>query len=737
MTQTSLATALESPGVDPDERPKPLPQRDMSLGFDPPRTHRDGLMNKGGLASVAAKVLRGKANEYEYSKLEQSDTIRIRILRIDSATENEPIICSLIPSSLDDDYEALSYVWGSDEPTEEIKIRDAKPTGNNRRNVIPVLRERSFYVRPNLYAALKNFRSRKVPVDMWIDALCMDQENDEEKEIQVAMMEEIYSKANRVLIWLGIPEPGPSSATALAFDCISQMCDLSLFDALTTDAENWPLLEALGKLMKNAWFSRRWVVQELALAKQVTVHCGSYKINWVDFADAIAFYVKSYDRIKKFIAAPNRPKPIPEVQRLGPSVLVDATSNLFRRSDENEITEHRQTLEALVSSLTAYEASDPRDTIYAVLSLAKDTYRAQPGQPASDIQRCQLDRTMGHGLRPEYEKDVFEVCKDFIQSCVHRPYSPSLDIICRHWAPLPRKFTKLEAADVLKKINLDDKNWLYERKLASWMPCIKEAAFGTPKAAISGRVNGDSLVGIPPDRPFYNATPGCVLDVSFGMTDEDPSIRDRRNRAKAGISPISVRSVSDGTMSVRGVQLDTIDTLSQHCDEGTIYYECLEIGKWDEERPTEVPDPLWRTMVADRGPGGAPAPSWYKRACRHAIAQRTPNNNDVKIKDLISDGSESLGVEFLKRVRDVTWNRKFFSTMIEDRLGLAPRKAREGDIVCIFYGCSVPVLLRKIRKREEYEFVGECYLHGMMDGEAVSIDRKEWLRENERIFVLR
>jgi hypothetical protein len=114
-------------------------------------------------------------------------------------------------------------------------------------------------------------------------------------------------------------------------------------------------------------------------------------------------------------------------------VLIDATSNLFRRSNEEEIIEHRQILEALVSSLTAYEASDPRDTIYAVLSLAKDIYRGHPGQSPAELLRCLKDRAMGHGLRPEYGKDVFEVCKDFIQSCTHRLESHSLDIIYRHW----------------------------------------------------------------------------------------------------------------------------------------------------------------------------------------------------------------------------------------------------------------------------------------------------------------
>jgi hypothetical protein len=704
-------------------------------------TSKDGVR----IAELTARILRGRVNEYEYTRLELTDAIKIRRLRIEPGLDDAPIICSLIPSGLHEPYEALSYVWGTGEPTEEITIQERRRTATIHSKLsVPKLQKSSFYVRPNLYAALRNFRSKEKHVDLWIDALCINQEDDEEKEVQIAMMEAIYSKATRVLIWLGEPK----YFTSEAFKCIKIMCDLSLFDGLLKDVESSPLLHALGQLMKDVWFSRRWVVQELAMAREASLHCGRHKIHWVDFADAIAFYVMSYDRIKSLPQAlsPDRPKPLPEVKKLGPSVLVDATSNLFRKSNDEEIIEHRQTLEALISSLTAYEASDPRDTIYAVLSLAKDTYRGHAGQSSAELLQRQKDRAYGHGLSPEYEKDVFEVCKDFIQSCAHRPEAPSLDIICRHWAPVCKKFTSLEEADALKKIKLEDKNWLYERELASWIPSIKGAPFGSPQDALYGRVNGDSLVGIYPNRPNYNATPNCRLKVEFPTTLEDPEMRDRRNRAKKEQSPVENRTVSDGTMIVRGVRLDTIEDLTPRCIEGTIVRECLEIGGWKTNRPEEIPDPLWRTMVADRGPDGAPAPSWYKRACRHAIAKHNPNN-DVRTGSLISDGNDSLGVEFLKRVRDVIWNRKFFCTADEERLGLAPDTAKVGDIVCVFYGCSVPVLIRKIKNRDkdrnkdkskqEYQFIGECYLHGMMDGEAVSGDRRANLEDKEEDFILR
>jgi hypothetical protein len=53
-------------------------------------------------------------------------------------------------------------------------------------------------------------------------------------------------------------------------------------------------------------------------------------------------------------------------------------------------------------------------------------------------------------------------------------------------------------------------------------------------------------------------------------------------------------------------------------------------------------------------------------------------------------------------IQDVIWNRKFFNTAKEEHLGLAPDTAKVGDIVCVFYGCSVPVLIRKIKGKQGY-----------------------------------
>ena len=91
----------------------------------------------------------------------------------------------------------------------------------------------------------------------------------------------------------------------------------------------------------------------------------------------------------------------------------------------------------------------------------------------------------------------------------------------------------------------------------------------------------------------------------------------------------------------------------------------------------------------------------------------------------------------MQRVSDVIWNRKFLCTKKENRLGLAPSNAEKGDVVCIFYGCSVPGFIRELENTNNFELIGECYLHGMTDGDAVSGSKKVELEGKAEDFIIR
>jgi hypothetical protein len=116
----------------------------------------------------------------------------IRVLTIQSARQPDAQIRGkLSVLHLGDEartnFSALSYVWGND-GDESFSILCAGI-------IVPVL--------PNLYSALFHLRNRLGTFTIWVDAICINQEDDGEKEHQIPLMGEIYAKSEYVYVWLG------------------------------------------------------------------------------------------------------------------------------------------------------------------------------------------------------------------------------------------------------------------------------------------------------------------------------------------------------------------------------------------------------------------------------------------------------------------------------------------------------------------------------------------------------
>lgn len=96
-------------------------------------------------------------------------------------------------------YEALSYTWGDITLTHRILLSGEDDSGT-------IVAARSFQVGANAFDALRELRLRDKPLILWVDAICIDQSNVEEKNAQVAMMSTIYRNSHRVLLWLGLAD---------------------------------------------------------------------------------------------------------------------------------------------------------------------------------------------------------------------------------------------------------------------------------------------------------------------------------------------------------------------------------------------------------------------------------------------------------------------------------------------------------------------------------------------------
>lgn len=756
---------------------------------------------------IARKSILQKKNTYTYEPIDYHEDIRVlRIFHDDK--RDAPLSCMLFQSGLSPPpnrppksktkihpYRALSYWWGEVDAKAEKELRiyqDARPYDHPQK-MTEFNRFEKFYVRENLYAALVNFREPKVDVDLWVDALCINQANEtealREKTAQVARMNEIYSQAQSVCIWLG----EGNEDTGRTFQFLRQILNLEEFDNLIReqDPEKWYLLI---KLMKNRWFSRRWVIQELALAKDAFVHWGEEQMMWTDFADAIALAMTKHLEIKDILKHgrktlakldPTMQFDIPEPRALGAAILVNASSNLFRRSDNGQIQQRLIDLEVLVSSLfLPFEASEPRDTIYAVLSLAKDTViyndlAHQPSwvrQPTPNfmtyiknslswiyelvVSQKHIQHLMGSEtpidprIIPNYDKRLIDVWADFMEYCIEK--SQSLDIICRHWAPRPRKKPPLEVLELEKQGRVE------EEKIPTWVPAIDKHEYGGALGILDGRKNGDSLVGIleRQHQQRYNASGGLLPSFVFGRFEEglqfqkQPEVEDieaARNTTTIPTVPLGKSSQSgttklflspsprfDGTLHVKGFQIDTIgEEVSGRVLDGVLPVEGLQFGGWAKDPvtdlfPERVPERLWRTLVADRGLDGMAAPTWYRRACLECLHQAN-SNGDLNM-NLLKDADDTPDAMkmFLERMRAVTWCRRLFLTKgrgsTEPKhgplLGLGPQESKTGDMVCILFGCSVPVVLRKVANSGRCTFVGECYIHGRMDGESLPPNKK-------------
>ena len=223
------------------------------------------------------------------------------------------------------------------------------------------------------------------------------------------------------------------------------------------------------------------------------------------------------------------------------------------------------------------------------------------------------------------------------------------------------------------------------------------------------------------DSPWKLTLERCLLDLK-PVSDYRPSkfIVTAEETLKPGR-----KFRSDGSLYVEGFTINVIKRISHRLFEGMIPAEWLQLAGWikpESGATKEIPEHLWRTLVADRDPNGQAAPHRYYTALDNALT-KCNSNGDLITTELIRHGRPEDMVAFLQRAQDVIWNRRFFLLEYarKSRFGLGPTKTQEGDIVCILLGCSVPVVLRKVGTLDPpaFQLIGEAFIYGMMDGEAL------------------
>jgi hypothetical protein len=174
------------------------------------------------------------------------------LLELHPGSFDDPLSGSLKTVSLDaarDQYEALSYVWGAPHADKQTISLE---TG-------------TLVVWPNLEVVLRSIRSNTHNRTIWVDALCIDQANYNERTEQIQLMAEIYSYAHTVLAWLGTS----TAHSALGMEVLSFLTGDEPFDTNAPWSRFTPdqIVQALNDILERVYFRRMWVVQETALGQ--------------------------------------------------------------------------------------------------------------------------------------------------------------------------------------------------------------------------------------------------------------------------------------------------------------------------------------------------------------------------------------------------------------------------------------------------------------------------------------
>lgn len=219
--------------------------------------------------------------EYQYKRFNADNTSCTRLITLLPSKENGELALELHEvniDDIDDTYVAVSYNWGTEPPTRRIWIGDAV-----------------LLVRENIWRFLNHYRNNLFPSAaplLWVDSICIDQENEKEKSSQVQNMGQIFRKASFMLIWLRqlsessllndlfltYKSQGSVQRTTPQFrqagtsvrPNLQLLCwHLFICDQLKSRSEQF--LDATLELAVHEYWERLWVVQEIVLARSVAI----------------------------------------------------------------------------------------------------------------------------------------------------------------------------------------------------------------------------------------------------------------------------------------------------------------------------------------------------------------------------------------------------------------------------------------------------------------------------------
>jgi hypothetical protein len=284
----------------------------------------------------------------------------IRLLEILPGHWNSPVVAYFTEIDLAANpvhpYECLSYTW---DPLgmEEVMFIDNS----------------EFRVRPNLHNFIKRLRSERAPRALWADAICINQNDDVEKGFQVQRMGDIYRRAFCVLAWVG--EHGNGSEQLFRGWPIQEHSSVRrLFSKRLSSKEQAYRKSIWTAFLSRKYWTRSWIIQEIALAQYIYVYCGNDSMSWEDLIESRTL-VPASNRHASLIGRGYQVSPL-----AFPGYDIDGIEFGHDYSDQLHIVrtirlqgQRKTTLESLIHEFGVMtDCGDPKDKIFAFLAMEND-----------------------------------------------------------------------------------------------------------------------------------------------------------------------------------------------------------------------------------------------------------------------------------------------------------------------------------------------------------------------------
>jgi len=646
---------------------------------------------------MAQHVIENVRAGFKYDRLENARDIRlVGFSNVVGHAEMDPERLpelEIIHVSLDNlpkDYFAFSYAWL--DPTPKCRI-----VCNGEELLIA---ENAYNALLSVYCNIQKFSTSQhrlvETLLLWIDTLSINQADYAEKSIQVPLMSAIYRKCKGVFAYIGAPTRGgeptagiralawlgnspivrpPESIPQDQSDPRFQEWYNSVKGSLSTAPLSATFKSDLEQLMENSWFSRSWVVQELILSNAVECFYGrgqetvSWPLSTMSLLIKQASSRSSYQR--------NIFETSGQLNYFSMTNLAQVDSWAQLRES---FTDGGNVLDpvTLMKFCRDTQASDKRDKVYAALSLMNPEI----------ARKIPVDYSPEHTVR-----DVFE---DFAKSIVSTNSAGRL----------------LEHAGLARTI-FGLPTWVPDWSFTSAVPMLSNLYKATlniaPVAHLVGENRKLSVRGFKIDT---------LAGISYPMTYTDSIV-------EVGDNVVSPKDVAVYTLVLSAAMMCT---------------QIIKSGKngGSYAKGENWFDVLWRTLTMDR--------TWdqkrnYENEREHFHAFiRAHNLEDEIFSRLVP---EELAEVLCPGAKQQTQQIQFgdpktrekwlpFSVVALDSskgrvvgashgglFGLFPREAQEGDVVALLFGSNVPFLVRPTDSTD-YELVGPCYVHGIMDGEAIT-----------------